>query len=61
MLGKKLERAGGIAISFGLPGGSALGQDGVAARDPTAAHDAMHLHLVYKRNMIAEGAQANSK
>ena len=29
MLGKELERAGGIAISLGLPSGSALGQDGV--------------------------------
>ena len=29
MLGKELERAGGIAISLGLPSGSALGQDGI--------------------------------
>lgn len=29
MLGKELERAGGIAISLGLPSGSTLGQDGV--------------------------------
>lgn len=61
MLGKELERAGGVAISLGLPSGSALGQDGVAVRNPTAAHDAMYLHLVYNRNMIAEGAQAKSK
>ena len=31
--------------------------DAIAARNPTAAHDAMYLHLVYNRNMIAEGAQ----
>lgn len=35
--------------------------DAIAARNPTAAHDAMYLHLVYNRNMIAEGAQAKSK
>lgn len=29
MLGKELERAGGIAVSLGLPSGAALGQDGV--------------------------------
>lgn len=32
--------------------------DAIAARNPTAAHDAMYLHLVYNRNMIAEGAEA---
>ena len=32
--------------------------DAIEARNPTAAHDAMYLHLVYNRNMIAEGAQA---
>ena len=26
--------------------------DAIAARNPTAAHDAMYLHLVYNRNMI---------
>ena len=31
--------------------------DAIAARNPTAAHDAMYLHLVYNRNMIAEGAE----
>ncbi len=31
--------------------------DAIAARNPTAAHDAMYLHLVYNRNMIAEGAR----
>lgn len=61
MLGKELERFGGIAIGLGLPSGSALGRDAIAARNPTAAHDAMYLHLVYNRNMIAEGAQAKSK
>ena len=35
--------------------------DAIAARNPTAAHDAMYLHLVYNRNMIAEGAQAQSE
>ena len=35
--------------------------DAIAARNPTAAHDAMYLHLVYNRNMIAEGAQAKSE
>ena len=35
--------------------------DAIAARNPTAAHDAMYLHLVYNRNMIAEGAQEQSK
>lgn len=45
----------------GLPSGSALGRDTIAARNPTAAHDAMYLRLVYNRNMIAEGAQAKSK
>ena len=30
--------------------------DAIEARNPTAAHDAMYLHLVYNRNMIAEGA-----
>lgn len=34
--------------------------DAIAARNPTAAHDAMYLHLVYNRNMIAEGEQAQS-
>ena len=29
MLGKELERAGGIAVSLGLPSGAALGQDGI--------------------------------
>lgn len=48
-------------IGLGLPSGSALGRDTIAARNPTATHDAMHLHLVYNRNMIAEGAQAKSK
>lgn len=52
MLGKELERAGGIAISLGLPSGSALGQDAIAARNPTTAHDAMYLHLVYNRQII---------
>lgn len=61
MLGKELERAGGIAISLGLPSGSALGRNTIAARNPTAAHDAMYLHLAYNRNMIAEDAQAKSK
>lgn len=32
--------------------------DAIAARNPTAAHDAMYLHPVYNRNMIAEGAEA---
>ena len=32
--------------------------DAIEARNPTAAHDAMYLHLVYNRNMIAEGAVA---
>lgn len=31
--------------------------DAIEARSPTAAHDAMYLHLVYNRNMIAEDAQ----
>ena len=31
--------------------------DAIAARNPTAAHDAMYLHLVYNRNMIAESKQ----
>lgn len=31
--------------------------DAIEARNPTAAHDAMYLHLVYNRNMIAEDAQ----
>lgn len=31
--------------------------DAIDARNPTAAHDAMYLHLVYNRNMIAEDAQ----
>lgn len=35
--------------------------DAIASRNPTAAHDAMYLHLVYNRNMIAEGAQAKSE
>lgn len=35
--------------------------DAIEARNPTAAHDAMYLHLVYNRNMIAEGAMAKSK
>ena len=35
--------------------------DAIAARNPTAAHDAMYLHLVYNRNMIAEGAQATKR
>lgn len=35
--------------------------DAIEARNPTAAHDAMYLHLVYNRNMIAEGAQAKSE
>jgi GntR family transcriptional repressor for pyruvate dehydrogenase complex len=35
--------------------------DAIAAHNPTAAHDAMYLHLVYNRNMIAEGAQEQSK
>ena len=38
-----------------------LSDDAIAARNPTAAHDAMYLHLVYNRNMIAEGAQEQSK
>ena len=29
--------------------------------DAVAAHDAMYLHLVYNRNMIAKGAQAKSE
>lgn len=29
----------------------------IEARNPTAAHDAMYLHPVYNRNMIAEDAQ----
>lgn len=33
--------------------------DAIEARNPTAAHDTMYLHLVYNRNMIAEGAQAS--
>ena len=32
--------------------------DAIASRNPIAAHDAMYLHLVYNRNMIAEGAEA---
>lgn len=32
--------------------------DAIASRNPTAVHDAMYLHLVYNRNMIAEGAEA---
>lgn len=28
--------------------------DAIEAHSPTAAHDAMYLHLVYNRNMIAE-------
>ena len=32
--------------------------DAIEARNPTAAHDAMYLHLVYNRNMIAEGTRA---
>ena len=35
--------------------------DAIASRNPTAAHDAMYLHLVYNRNMIAEGAQEQSE
>ena len=35
--------------------------DAIAARNPTAAHDAMYLHLVYNRNMIAEGTQEQSE
>ena len=35
--------------------------DAIASRNPTAAHDAMYLHLVYNRNMIAEGTQAKSE
>lgn len=31
--------------------------DAIEVRNPTAAHDAMYLHLVYNRNMIAEGTQ----
>lgn len=31
--------------------------DAIAMRNPTVAHDAMYLHLVYNRNMIAEVAQ----
>lgn len=31
--------------------------DAIATRNPTVAHDAMYLHLVYNRNMIAEGAE----
>ena len=33
----------------------------IASRNPTAAHDAMYLHLVYNRNMIAEGTQEQSE
>lgn len=33
--------------------------DASGVRNPTAAHDAMYLHLVYNRNMIAESAQAS--
>ena len=32
--------------------------DAIASRNPTAVHNAMYLHLVYNRNMIAEGAEA---
>lgn len=32
--------------------------DAIEAHSPTAAHDAIYLHLVYNRNMIAEGAEA---
>lgn len=35
--------------------------EAIASRNPTAAHDAMYLHLVYNRNMIAEGAQEQSE
>ena len=35
--------------------------DAIASRNPTAAHDAMYLHLVYNRNMIAEGTQEQSE
>ena len=35
--------------------------DAIEARNPTAAHDAIYLHLVYNRNMIAESAQTKSK
>ena len=31
--------------------------DAIATRNPTVANDAMYLHLVYNRNMIAEVAQ----
>ena len=31
--------------------------DAIETRNPTVAHDAMYLHLVYNRNMIAEGTQ----
>lgn len=35
--------------------------DAIETRNPTAAHDAMYLHLVYNRNMIAEGAMAKNE
>lgn len=31
--------------------------DAIEARNPTAAHDTMYLHLAYNRNMIVEGTQ----
>lgn len=31
--------------------------DAIEAHNPTAAHDAMYLHLAYNRNMIVEGTQ----
>lgn len=40
---------------------AADGKHGHKARNPTAAHNAMYLHLVYNRNMIAESAQAQSE
>lgn len=40
---------------------AADGKHGHKARNPTAAHDAMCLHLPYNRNMIAESAQAKGK
>ena len=58
----------GVACYFGIDAlGTAaidrwyLSDDAIAARNPTAAHDAMYLHLVYNRNMIAEGTQEQSE
>lgn len=48
-------------MSMSPPLRAADGKHGHKARKPTAAHDAMCLHLPYNRNMIAESAQAQSE